>query len=123
MAENQVDVYVKSVEDNDFKEDQIDVRDPLYIFLNQLRNLFSAEPGVVMGASEMGIGLETLVYEYSMNPKTLEKVILGQIHTYCSYHVNFKIDINIKFAKGTIRDVVFIDILVDQVKRLEIRLK
>ena len=121
---NPVDLYTKNIEDDlDFRDDQTDIRDPAQIFINQIRNLFSAEPGMIMGASGMGIGLESLIYDTSISPRNLEKVILEQIYTYCSFHTRFKIDIVVKFARGTIRDMVFIDIIIDQVKRLELRIK
>lgn len=119
-----VDIYTKNIaDDKDFRPDQPDLKDDLQIFLNQVRNLFSVEPGVVLGASQMGIGLEHMIYETSISPKNLEKNILEQIFTYCSFHTRFTINITVKFAKGTVRDIVFIDLLVDKIKKLELRIK
>lgn len=119
-----IEIYTKNAEDDrDFRSDQPDIKDDLQIFLNQIRNVFSAEPGVVLGASQMGIGLEHMVYETNISPKNLEKIILEQIFTYCTFYTRFTIDVNVKFAKGTVRDIVFIDILIDKVKRLELRIK
>ena len=112
------DIYSKNIaDDKDFRDDQPDIKDDLQIFLNQVRNLFSAEPGMVLGASQMGVGLEHLIYETNISPKNLEKVILEQVFTYCSFHTKFAINITVKFAKGTVRDIVFIDFLVDEIKR------
>lgn len=119
-----IEIYSKNIsDDRDYVSDQADIMDDLQIFLNQIRNLFSVEPGTVLGAATMGVGLEHMIYETSISPKNLEKVILEQVYTYCSFHKFFSININVKFAKGTVRDIVFIDILVDGIKRIELRLR
>lgn len=119
-----VEIYSKNPSnDRDYTSDQPDIMDDLQIFLNQIRNLFSAEPGAILGAANMGIGLEHMVYETSISPKNLERTILEQVYTYCSFHKFFTININVKFAKGTIRDMVFIDILIDGTKKIELRLR
>lgn len=119
-----IEIYTKNAEDDsDFNDMLTDVTNDLHVYLNQIRNIFSAENGAVMGAAGMGVNLEEMIYEYSVSAKSLEKKIYEQIQQYCTLHYKFKTIVSAKFAKGTLRDVAFIDIIIDDVKQLELRIK
>jgi hypothetical protein len=118
-----VDIYTKNIsDDQDYSPSIADINDDLLMYINQIRNIFSAEPGTILGASSMGIGLETKIYEISMSAKNLEKDIIEQIHRYATLNYKFKTNIRVKFARGTIRDIVFIDIIIDDKKQMELRI-
>lgn len=118
-----VEIYTKNPEDdNDFRPDIVDITDEKDIYLNQIRNVFSATTGAVMGAADMGVQLDHLVFETNLNAKQLERRILEQIYKYCPLNYKFKTNVTVKFSKGVKRDQAIIDVFVNDARRLQIQI-
>lgn len=118
-----IDLYVLNAEDDaNFDPIRIEEADELGVYMNQIRNMFSADTGSIMGASDMTIGLEQLIYEMNVNEKALRTMIYDSLFRYCTLCDKFKTEINVAFAKGQERDICFIDIIIDDARKLQLRI-
>lgn len=119
-----VEIYVKNLEDDtDYDASVLEISDEIDIYMNQIRNIFSAEEGQIMGATDMGLGLGNYVFESKISAERLREIIVAQIQRYSSYYSKYNTQIDVKFAKGTIRDMAVIDITVANKRKMKILFK
>jgi len=121
-----IEFYTKQPDDVDYVIDQLEISNEFDAYLQQIKNVFSPEPGAIMGAEDMAVDLEKYIYEMSFSSKRLEKKIDQLVRRYCTYSELFRTTISVKFAKGTERDMAFIDIIIDNKdnkKRISIFIK
>ena len=107
-----IEFYTKLPGDVDYETDILEISNEFDAYLQQIKNVFSPEPGAVMGAEEMAIDLERYIYEYSYSEGRLKKKIENIIYNYCTFSQLFRTNIKVKFAQGTKRDLAFIDIII-----------
>jgi len=111
-----LDLYYKTAAgDEDYDINQIDEDDPLKIYLQQLKLVLSNDTPVI-GATDMMSFLEEYIYEFELDTKEITTKIHELINTYCSLSTVFKTSVNVRFLKGTLRDVCIVDITVNKVK-------
>jgi hypothetical protein len=101
---------------------ELDVTDELDLYLNQIKMVFFTS-SVVMGAPDLSINLEDLVYSYRLKESELQNKIIEKINKYCSFSVDFPTSVQVKFFKGEIRDIVLIDINIGGIKEINIVLR
>lgn len=104
------DLNNTSRNDYNYLVDVFDITDPLIIFLNQIKILFGATKGSVLGAGNMPIDLEAYVYETSINESRLQENITTAINTHCTLAEDYPFTVDVKFAAGSVRDICIIDI-------------
>jgi len=117
-----VEIYSKNQYDSDFNPSVMDIQDRTAMYLNQIRNLLSAEVGAILGAPEMSANIEEMIFETNIDASKLSKDIENQIIQYCTLARYYKTKVEAKFALGKTREICFIDIIVDDVKRLQVRI-
>ncbi len=108
-------------EDPDFEEGLLNLTNELHCYLQQIKTIFNVEAGAVLGAVDMSMGIEELVYETNISQAELQNKVLSQIVKYCSLYPKFRTNIMVKFFKGTEREICFIDVVIDDIKQLEFR--
>lgn len=119
-----IDMYIKNpLDDTDYQKQAIDVIDESTIYINQIRNIFSCEEGMVMGAADMTINLEHYVFETQVSSDVLKNLIYEKLLKYAPYYKKFKTTVNVNYSKGTIRDIATIDITVDDDKKITVFVK
>jgi len=119
-----IEFYIKNpIDDRDYIKNTTDIIDETDIYINQIRNLFSCEEGMIMGATDMSMSLEHYVFETSISADTLKALIYEKLLYYCPYYKKFKTTVNIKYSKGTIRDIAIIDITIDSGKTVTLFIK
>jgi len=117
-----VELYSISEGDSLYNSRTVELKSELQIYLNQIRNILSSENGSVLGASDMGLDLESLVYEMDLDEAEIRNQIVQQITTFCSYYNLFKTEIIVRFSKGIVREVCFIDFVIDSTRALQFRI-
>jgi len=78
--------------------------------------------GSILGAEEVGVDLESMVFEMNLNEVQLQETISLQIISFCTYYRKFRTDIKVKFGAGQARDVCFIDFTIDGKKLMQYRI-
>ena len=108
------ELYARNAEDDDnFRDDLLEITSPLEVYLQQIRAVFATEPGSVMGATTMGMDLEAEVYEHQISDRVLEAKIVSSLRDYCPLYPQFETVARVRFGQGTERDIVVIEISVD----------
>jgi hypothetical protein len=119
-----VTFYTKDAEsDFDFDPTRMDEKDDLGIYLQQIKNIFTAEAWSIMGAADMPIDLEQYIYSTSISEYDLKKVVLDSIYKYCTFNSKFSTNLSVKFSKGEMRDICIIDIFIDGQKKMSLMIK
>ncbi len=104
-----IELYSKSPEDPDYVSSDMEVNSDIEAYLQQLRNIIFPKIGSIFGAQQMPVDLEAYVFSLGINPKQLEKLINDKISQYCTLAKYFPTSVKVTYAKGSIRQVVFVD--------------
>jgi hypothetical protein len=117
-----IEFYTKNAEDDgDFNIDSFSVSDQLSIYIQEIRNMIACEEGSVLGASDMSIDLESLIYDDEVDENELRYKILSTISRYSYFYNMFDTAISVKFYKGEIRDICFIDFIIQGKAYIQLR--
>lgn len=117
-----VDIYIVPSSESGYSPNKIEETDELKIYLGQIRMVLNTDIGSVCGASEMGLDLESRIFDMGMDEAQLKEAISMQILSFCTYSNKFKTDVNVKFATGPKRDICFIDFIIDNTKQMQFRI-
>ncbi len=117
-------VYTKTPEDDgDYVDDVIDVHSPIQIYLQEIRNILGGDDSSVMGAIDMTVDLEALIYDMELDEGKLKQKILSSLMKYSLSFYKFSTEINISFFRGDVRDICTIDFSIDNIPRLQFSIK
>lgn len=104
-----VELYSKNPEDPDYDPTKMEESDEYNAYLQQIRNIIFPSVGSIFGAQTMPVDLEAYVFSLGINPQQLEKLIMDRIDKFCTLSKYFPTSVKVIYAKGSIRQVVFID--------------
>lgn len=107
------DLYLRDTDDPNYDPNLIDIDDELEMLISQIKMLLLTAPGEVMGDPNFGIDLEGKLFDTKVDGNKLKKDILNQMREHCPLALQYDINFNIKFFKGTTNDAVLIDIVID----------
>lgn len=119
-----VTVYTKNAEDDeDYSEDILDIRSPLQIYLQEIRNILNGQEASVIGALDMTIDLEGYIYEMNLEEIDIKQKIMESLMKYSQLYYRFSTVIDVKFYKGDVRDICIIDFTIDKLPRFKFIVK
>lgn len=90
--------------------------DDMVIYVNQINTLLSTPPGSVIGAPGMGYPLDHLVFSTTTESSSIERELYEKIQKWCTHHTKFTTIIKVRFSKGTLRDIAYIDFIINDKK-------
>lgn len=96
--------------------ENLDMQDPLGIYIQQILVILEAEPQEIMGGSGMSVDLERLVFETKINENKLQREIEEKLQTYTTMYDIFPTTVKVRFSEGTLRDICIIDIGIEDYK-------
>jgi len=117
------EMYSKGISDADYNDDKLDEHNPIEIYTQQIRTIFITSVNSVMGAGDMGIDIESLVYEQNLNEKQIANDIREKLELYATLYRDFRTDISVNFHRGINRDIAYINIVVDNNRKLSFFIK
>lgn len=82
-----------------------------------IRMLLMTKPGDILGAPDFGIDLEAMVFTLALNENKMTRDIQEKIATFIPAAEEYKIDVTVGFAPGSVRDECLIDIIVNNNKQ------
>jgi hypothetical protein len=116
------DIYTRiQGEDPDFVPNKLETNNKLVIYLQQIKTVLNVEEGSVMGALDMYIGLNDMVFDIGVTEKDVQKTVIEKLSRYCPLFHEFDTKISTRFYQGTKRDIMITDIYIDGKKQLEMR--
>jgi len=100
-----------------------DLTDLLYVYIQEILMVLNTDKTEVLGCPTMTVNLEELVYDINLDESAIQKLILDKLSQYTSLYDNFDTQINVKFAKGTERDVCLIDFSINSEANFSLMIK
>lgn len=110
------ELSILSPDNIEYDPNVFETRDTLAVYMGEIKNIFTCEPGVVIGAMDKGIDLESLVYEMGLSENDINSRVISQIQRYCTLYTYFQTVVTTKFGKGTLRDICIISVDVNGTK-------
>lgn len=114
------EIYCRNIEDAQYNPQQLETHNPIEALLTKIRMILFTNRGEVLGYPDLGLDLEYQLFELGFNGFQLQQNFYGQVSKYVPDAANFKIDAEVNFVPGTVRDIAYIDIYVDGRKYLGI---
>jgi hypothetical protein len=117
-----MEIYIKTIEDPNYTTNQLEVGSEVQMLLTQIENLIFTKRGDVLGDADFGLNLEDYVYSFSYNDNMLKGYIEKSISTYIPLASKYNVNVNVEFATETERNLVFVDIVIDNTFGIQISL-
>jgi len=112
------ELYCRNVNDPNYSSGQLETGNPVEALLTKLRMIMFTKRGEVLGAPDIGLDLDYHLFELNFNSFQLQQNFLAQISKYVPEAQFYKIDLQVNFVPGTVRDIAYIDIYIDGKKYL-----
>jgi hypothetical protein len=107
------EIYCRNVNDPSFRADQLETSDEIEALLTKIRMIIFTNAGEVLGNPDFGLSLEEQLFELNANTAKLQTLFYGQLAAYVPESGKFRVEIDVKFQPGEVRDFCFIDIYID----------
>lgn len=117
------EIYLRDPEDKYYTPDILEHSSDLENLLGQIRMILFTKQGDVMGSYNFGFNLEDNLFLFNLSEGEIKRKLLDMISTYCLDIDKFKIDLDVQFFNGSVRDVCLIDIIVDGQKQIGVLVK
>jgi hypothetical protein len=117
------EIYMRDPSDPYYTADVLEHSSDLETLLGEIRMILYTNPGDVMGSVEFGFNLEDRLFLFNISAEDIKINLMEMVYQYCPDAGNFKLNMDVQFFKGTVRDICLIDIIVDDEKRIGILIK
>lgn len=116
-----LDIYMKIPTDPYFDDDELEVDDDIFNFVQNIEMILTTNKGDVFGEPDFGASLESYLWNRNVSPSTIISDINKQIVLYCptaSNRIPYKVDVS--FIEGDMTDSMLVDVVIDDQKVLGI---
>lgn len=103
------ELYTRSPSDPNYKQDTLETTDEIEALLGQLRMIMFTNRGEIIGAPDFGINLEETLFSLDFNEYAIRSALHDQVMMFCPMAEKYSVRFDVKFARGTIRDICLID--------------
>lgn len=118
-----MDFYIKYIGDPNYNATQIQNNGEIEQLITQIETILFTRRTEVLGSPQFGCNLEDLVYSLGSNEFAIKSIIDEQIDLYCPLAQKYKVSADVKFFKGEVRDIAYIDITIDSKYLIQINLR
>lgn len=108
-----MELYIKYEGDPNYDENQVQTNSEIEMLITQIQTILFTNSREVMGSENFGCNLETLIYDLNANEHNIVSTITDQINNYCPLANRYNVGVDVSFIKGEVRDIAFIDIMID----------
>ena len=108
-----MELYIKTIGDPNYDKNGVDVENELSQLLIQIETILFTNQGDVLGDSNFGANLEKMIYSFNLNEFEIKRAVEDQIDMYCSLAKKYNTKVDVKFARGEVRDMAQLNITVD----------
>jgi phage baseplate assembly protein W len=104
------DIYMRDATDPYWKEGIIEVNDEIEMLLGQIKMLLFTNRGEILGAPDFGANLDDYLFTINVNEYSLRSMLMDQTMKFIPMAERYQVDYDVKFARGTVRDICLIDV-------------
>jgi hypothetical protein len=112
------EIYCRTNEDPGYNPNIIDTNSSLEGVLTKIRMILFTQRGEVMGASELGMNLEEMLFKFSFDEARVRGEFINQLYRFVPESSDFRVDLKVSFVPGTVRDLAYLNIYIDGTKYL-----
>jgi hypothetical protein len=119
-----VDIYFKAENDISYDASQLEENTDINNLISQIKMILFTNTGDVMGANNLGINLEKLIFSTDYNKNIILANLKHQIRDYLRYDRNlYNVQFDLNFFKGTIRDIGVLSVDINGSRALDVLIK
>lgn len=119
-----VDIYFKNSSDISYNVEELEDSTEIGIIISQIKMLLFTNKGEVLGNTRLGLNLENIIFETNVSKEKILSILKEQMFLYLVYDdVNYKIDYDLDFYKGTVRDIAVLKIKINNKTALDVFIK
>lgn len=107
------DIYAIPEEERRYKENVVELENPLDIIIQQIDLLLFTNKGEVLLMPEFGCNLEQYLFETFYNDVSIRNIIMEQIRTYVINPYGYYIDVTVEFIEWERNIAMLVDIIID----------
>jgi hypothetical protein len=108
-----LDLFFREQNVSVFGEKFLEVESDMDLFLTQIQMILTTPKGSVYNNPQFGNALNQYLHELNADAKEMKSHIDGQIKQFCPLHRDIPFDVDIKFFKGNLSDLVSVEITID----------
>ena len=112
------EIYIRTADDPNFQPNIFEHSNEIEMLLGKLRLMFNTRQGDVLGDLGFGVNLEDELFTFDVSEEELRNKINSQMEMYIKEVKNFDVKFDIQRFRGTARDIILIDIIIDSRKYL-----
>lgn len=117
------EIYIRTEDDPAYRSDIIDHSSELEIVISKILMILKTNKGEVLGDPGFGVNLENYLFTFDLDEHSIKKEITDQISTYITESKLYNINIELKRFRGTVRDLILLDIIIDGRKMAGVLIK
>jgi phage baseplate assembly protein W len=117
------EIYIRTQDDPKYNENTLEHSSELEMLLGKIMMILKTRKGEVLGDPAFGVSLEDYLFTFNLDENRIRREISEQISIYAPESSIFNIKIDIKRFKGSVRDIILIDFILDGRKSLGLLVK
>lgn len=118
-----MDFYIKYIGDPNYETGIIQNNGEVEQLLAQIETTLFTRKQDVLGSPGFGCNLEDMVYGLNQNEFQIRNEIESQLFNYVPLAAKYKTKVDVKFFKGEVRDVCYVDITVNNEYQIQVNLR
>lgn len=107
------ELFMRDLSDPNYKEGILETSDEMEMLIGQIKMILLTNRGEVLGAPDFGMSLEEQLYTFDANEYSLRSALRDHMIKFCPLGEKYSVDFDVKFARGTVRDICIIDVFID----------
>jgi hypothetical protein len=117
------EIYCRNENDPGFNPRTLETSNELEVLLTKIRMIIFTSRGEVLGNPSLGLSLDEQLFELNANTSALQKSFYDQLAMYVPESGKYRVEIDVKFQQGEVRDFCFLDIYIDGSKYMGVLAK
>jgi|TARA_B100001093_G_C26639766_1_gene932647 hypothetical protein len=118
-----MDFYIKYIGDPNYQTGIVQNVSEIEQLLAQIETALFTRKRDVLGTPGFGCNLEDIVYSLGQNEFQIKNEIQGQLANYVPLSRKYRTSVSVKFMRGEVRDIAFIDITVNNEYIIKVNLR
>jgi len=118
-----MDFYIKYIGDPNYQTGIVQNVSEVEQLLAQIETVLFTRKRDVLGTPSFGCNLEDIVYSLGQNEFQIKNEIQGQLANHVPLASKYRTSVSVKFMRGEVRDIAFIDITVNNEYIIKVNLR
>ncbi len=117
------EIYTRDPNDPKYDVTKLDTGDKYEQLYTKILMILSTRKGEVLGDPNLGVSLEDKLFVFEINEQELKSEIFQQVAKYIRNHSQYNLKLDIKRFRGSVRDIILLDFLIDGIKSFGVLVK